>query len=62
MSDWRREHPENMIHVHEREEARCARQAAEDAGELVDDRPTKQELDVDEFWDNWDGTFEDDDE
>jgi hypothetical protein len=46
----------------EREEHRCAVQAAEDAGELVDDRPTQQELDVDEFWDNWDGTFEDDDE
>lgn len=63
MPDWMSEQVENMVHVHEREEWRCAVEAAERAGEyLEDDRPTRQELDAEEFWDNWDGTFEDNDE
>lgn len=48
MSDWRFERPENLIHVHEREEARCALQAAEDAGELDTfywDRPSPGDFD-----------------
>lgn len=39
-----------MAYSWEREEWRCAVQAAEDAGELDDDRPTRSEL-----WD-WDET------
>lgn len=42
----------------EREEWRNAVEAAEDAGEVVDDRPTYADL----FWDFFDPQEEDDDE
>jgi hypothetical protein len=43
MGDWRFERMENMVHVHEREEYRCAVEAAERAGEF-DDRPSKSDF------------------
>jgi hypothetical protein len=57
MSDWRHERLENMVHVHEREEWRCAVVAAEDAGEF-DDLPSKYDF----YGDDHDGEGYDDTE